>query len=127
MKKLFVFNNEINPYRIELEMGFNRLSNEGFIERIELKNLSINLLKSKKIDIVIADNLPREWLFILKGMHIVSLIFGEAVNYHHQADIVIDYKGTDSVKYFSGNMFSMSNNDFDISEDHIKTIKRCKC
>ena len=116
MKKLFVFNNEINPYRIELEMGFNRLSNEGFIERIELKNLSINLLKSKKIDIVIADNLPREWLFILKGMHIVSLIFGEAVNYHHQADIVIDYKGTDSVKYFSGNMFSMSNNDFDISE-----------
>ena len=114
MKKLFVFNNRINPYRTELEMAFNRLSNEGSVERVELNNLSITLLKSKKIDVVIADSLPQEWVYILKGMHIVSLIFGDAVNYHHEADIVIDYKGTDSVKYFSGNLFSMSNADFDI-------------
>jgi ribosomal protein S18 acetylase RimI-like enzyme len=116
VKKLFVFNNEINPYRTELEMAFNRLSNEGSVERVELNNLSITLLKSKKIAVVIADSLPQEWVYILKGMHIVSLIFGDAVNYHHEADIVIDYKGTDSVKYFSGNLFSMSNADFDISE-----------
>jgi dTDP-4-amino-4,6-dideoxy-D-galactose acyltransferase len=116
VKKLFVFNNEVNPYQTELEMAFNRLSDEGSVERVELNNLSINFLKSKKIGVVIADNLPQEWVYILKGMHIVSLIFGDAVNYHHEADIVIDYKGTDSVKYFHGNLFSMSNADFDISE-----------
>ena len=36
--------------------------------------------------------------------------------FYIKPDIVIDYKGTDSVKYFSGNLFSMSNADFDISE-----------
>ena len=116
MKKLVVFNHEINPYRTELEMAFNRISNEGSVERIALNELSISLLKREKIDVVIADNLPQEWVFILKGMHIVSLIFGDTVDYHHEADIVIDYKGTDSVKYFSGHLFSMSNADFDILE-----------
>lgn len=125
MKKLFVFNNDSNPYRSELDLAFNRLSNEGCIERVEANNLSIKLLKSKKIDIVIADDLPDNWVYILKGMNIVSLIFGDAAIYRYKADIVIDYRVTDSEKYFCGNFFSMSNTDFDIYEV-VNVIKKLR-
>lgn len=116
MKKLFVFNNESNPYQDELSKAYSRIHDDGDICSIQLHELSIGLLKKDKVDIVIADSLPLEWVYILKGMNIVSLIFGNALIYHHESDIVIDYKGTDSVKYFSGILFSMDNLNFDISE-----------
>ena len=116
MKKLFIFNDQINIYGKELEMAYNRFSEENSVDFITLNKLSIELLKEQNIKVVIADNLPYDWLYILKGMKIVSLIFGDANKYHNEADIVIDYKGNDSVKYFSGDYYSIKNLDFNISE-----------
>ena len=115
MKILFVFNDR-GDYTDELELAFKRLSFQGTAERIRLSELTISLLKSKKIAVVIGDQLPMEWIKILKEMHIVSLVFGNALEYHHKADIVIDFKGSDSAKYFSGEFFSMKNSDFNFEE-----------
>jgi ribosomal protein S18 acetylase RimI-like enzyme len=112
MKTLFVFNDQTNNYSSELELAFKRLSYEYPVERIGLKELTIPLLKSKEIAIVIGDQIIMEWIQILKEMNIASLVFGDAQEYHHEADIVIDFKGIDSAKYFSGEFFSMNNSDF---------------
>jgi dTDP-4-amino-4,6-dideoxy-D-galactose acyltransferase len=116
MKTLFVFNDQINDYSKEVGLAFIRLSVERPVERIELSLLTISLLKSKEIAIVIGDQIPMKWIEILKEMHIVSLVFGESLEYHHKGDIVIDFKGTDSAKYFSGEFFSMNNSDFNFEE-----------
>ncbi len=116
MKSLFVFNNQTNLYTKELEIAYKRLSVERIVERIELSELTISLLKSKEIIIVIGDQIPMNWIETLKEMKIVSLIFGDAIEYHHKGDIVIDFKGTDSAKYFSGDFYSMKNNDFNFEE-----------
>ena len=112
MKTLFVFNDQTNNYSSELELAFKRLSYEYPVERIGLKELTIPLLKSKEIAIVIGDQIIMEWIQILKEMNIASLVFGDAQEYHHEADVVIDFKGIDSAKYFSGEFFSMNNSDF---------------
>ena len=54
---------------------------------------------------------------MLKGMKITSLVFGNVLKYHHNADIVIDYKSKDVTKYFCGQSFSLAGNpDFDFEE-----------
>lgn len=116
MKTLFVFNDQTNDYTDEVELAFKRLSVERSIERIGLSELTTSLLKRKEIIIVIGDQIPMKWIEILKEMNIVSLVFGNAVEYHHKGDIVIDFKGTDSAKYFSGESFSMNNSDFNFEE-----------
>ena len=116
MKTLFVFNDQLNDYAKELELAFIRLSVQSPVERIGLSLLTISLLKSKEISIVIGDQIPMKWIEILKQMHIVSLVFGDALEYHHKGDIVIDFKGTDSAKSFSGESFSMNSSDFNFEE-----------
>ncbi len=116
MNKLFVFNDTSNIYQDEMETAFMRLTRTEVIERISLSELSISLLKSKQVDVVIADDIPMEWIYTLRGMRIVSLIFGKTQVYHHGADIVVDYKGSDSAKYFSGGSFAMSNSNFNFEE-----------
>lgn len=112
MKTLFVFNVEDNDYTKEAELAFKRLNYEYPVERIGLKELTIPYLKSKEIAVVIGDQLTMEWIQILKEMNIASLVFGDAQEYHHEADIVIDFKGIDSAKYFAGEFYSMNNSDF---------------
>jgi dTDP-4-amino-4,6-dideoxy-D-galactose acyltransferase len=116
MKTLFVFNDETNDYTQEVNLAFKRLSVESSVESIRLNLLTISMLKSKEIVIVIGDQIPLNWIVILKELHIVSIVFGEALEYYHKGDIVIDFKGTDSAKSFSGEFFSMNNSDFNFEE-----------
>lgn len=116
MKTLFVFNDQCNEYTQEVELAFKRLCVESPVECIRLSMLTVSLLKSKEISFVIGDQLPMEWINIFKELYIVSLVFGNALEYHHKCDIVIDYMGTDSAKYFSGEFFSMKNSDFNFEE-----------
>ena len=112
MKKLFVYNSEDTFYDNELNHGYDRLSVSESISYIQLSDLSVNFLLAEGFTMVISNQIPVEWIYTLKGMGIVSLIFGDATLYHHKADIVIDYLGSDSIKYFSGEKFSLRNKDF---------------
>jgi len=116
MKKLFVYNSEDTFYDNELNHGYERLSVSESISYIQLSDLSVNFLLAEGFTMVISNQIPVEWIYTLKGMGIVSLIFGDATLYHHKADIVIDYLGSDSIKYFSGEKFSLRNKDFNFEE-----------
>jgi GNAT superfamily N-acetyltransferase len=116
LKKLFVFNNNLSKFQSQLQLAYNQLIVTQDVKKITLDQLSIQLLKEAEIDVVIADTLPIDWIYILRGMRIVSLVLGDTEKYHQEADIVIDYLGSDSVKYFSGPLFSMENKNFDITE-----------
>lgn len=124
MKKLFVYNPEDTLYDKELNYGYDRLSVSESVSFIQLTDLSVNFLLAEGFTMVISNQIPIEWIYILKGMDIVSLIFGDATFYHHKADIVIDYLGSDSVKYFSGEKFSLRNKGFNFEDisDLIKIL-----
>lgn len=115
MRKLFVFNKESEIYFGELEIAFIRISSPDYKKRVDLNELTVSLLESEKIDIVIANDLPHDWISILRNMQIVCIVFGDAVSYYQKSDIVIDFRGTNSLRYLSGSTYSMNNKDFDIS------------
>ncbi|WP_026768013.1 GNAT family N-acetyltransferase [Asinibacterium sp. OR53] len=118
MNILFVFSNVNDEYQNELNIAYQKLQGKkkNLLHQIFSHELTIEYLKKHHISLVITGNLSEQWIYILRGMRIVSLVFGDAQEYHHKADIVIDFKGTDSVKYFSGHSYSLSNPDFDFEE-----------
>lgn len=117
MNKLFVVNTSVNDYQNELLVAFEKLSDKIDVQKISIAELNINFLNQNNISLVIADELPLEWIYLLKGMKITNLVFGNVQKYHHNADIVIDYKSTDVAKYFCGQSFSVVGNpDFDFEE-----------
>jgi len=116
LNKLFVYNNNGSRFQSQLDLAYHQLIVTQDVKKITLDQLSIQLLKDAEIEVVIADTLPMDWIYILRGMRIVSLVLGDTEKYHQEADIVIDYLGSDSVKYFSGSLFSIENQNFDITE-----------
>jgi len=107
MNKLFVFQDNNNKYCTELKAGFNFIKGA---RKIDLNELNADYLINNKIDIVIANGLPKEWYFILKGLSIVTITIDSINKYHDLSDIVIDSKSEDNNKYFTGKRYSIVQN-----------------
>ncbi len=108
MKKLFIFQQDIDPYKDELVCAEERIN--GDKSSIDFDDLSIDYLLNESIEVVISNGLPIEWYFLLKGMNIVSITIGEMEKHYYLADITIDYKSNDNSKYFTGKDASICRN-----------------
>lgn len=125
MNKLFVFQKGKNPgYEPELLCTFDKCGKKT--ERINLSRLKVDNLTRNSVGVVISSGLPKEWYFILKGLNIVSITFGEIEKYLYLSDIVIDYQSLNNNRYFTGPNYSIRNNpeiDFGEISDLITELK----
>ena len=106
MNKLFVVQNNDDPYRLELETAY-AISNVGKKKQLNIRLLDVDYLIKNQINVVIATELPKEWYFTLKGLNIVSIILGNREKNHKYADIVIDCLSNDDKRYFTGERYSL--------------------
>ena len=120
MNKLFVFQDNIdNDYRKELEYAYELCKNSS--HKVEMGNLTVDYLVDNSIEVVISNGLPKDWLFILKGLNIVTVTLDKIEKYLDLVDIVIDFKSQDSNKYFTGEMYSVCKNK-DLAFDEIVNL-----
>lgn len=106
MNKLFVLQNNNDPYKLELETAY-AISNVGKKKQLNIKRLDVDYLIKHQINVIIATELPKEWYFALKGLNIVSIILGSREKNHKYADIVIDCLNNDDKRYFTGERYSL--------------------
>jgi len=112
MNKLFILNKDrTSLYSDELEFAYAILGKTGSPKTIYLQELSVDHLLEKRTEVIIANGLPKEWFYILKGLGIVSIIFDDINEFHELADIVIDHRSDDNNKYFTGPGCSLAVND----------------
>ena len=116
MNKLFIFQDNIDKdYRKELEYAYELSKNSS--HKVEIGNLTVDYLVDNSIEVVISNGLPKDWLFILKGLNIVTVTLDKIEKYLDLVDIVIDFKSQDSNKYFTGEIYSVcKNKDFVFDE-----------
>lgn len=119
MNKLFVFQNDADPrYANELEQVYGIVNKRNNVNRININELTINKLNN--IYVVISNQLPYEWIIILKGLKIVSVVFDYYRNSDELTDINIDYLYKGKYRLFSGEKFKISNHtNLDIEYDEI--------
>lgn len=124
MKKLFLFQGVQTAYREELDTAFQRFAGES--RSCDIKEISVDWLLKEGIEVVLSNELPKEWYFTLKGLNIVSITFGDLNVCKDMADIVIDCKNDDSRRYFAGKNTTLVNNrNFNIEEiaDLVKKLE----
>ena len=109
MKKLFVSYNNRTGYGDDLEYAYQKVENTK--ARIDFDSLTVDYLIDNNIEVLIEDGLPKEWFFTLKGLNIVTIIFGEWRKYHEYSDIVIDFLSHNDKRYFMGKDCSVCKND----------------
>ncbi len=66
------------------------------------KDFSLDTMERERIDVVIASNPSKEWCYLLRGLGVVTTVFGPREEYYDLADIVIDYKCVEGDHYFTG-------------------------
>ncbi|MEI6300067.1 MAG: GNAT family N-acetyltransferase [Betaproteobacteria bacterium] len=64
--------------------------------------LTLDWVARHKIDVLVASGLSEEWCYLLRGLEVVSIVFGSRLAYINLADIVIDYKHAEGDHYFTG-------------------------
>lgn len=64
--------------------------------------LTLDLLERERPAVVVAANLPKQWCYLLRGLGIVTIVFGERDYYYDLVDIVVDYKCIEGSHYFTG-------------------------
>lgn len=106
MNKLFVLQNNDDPYKLELEAAY-AISNVGKKKQLNIKRLDVDYLIKNQINVVIATELPKEWYFTLKGLNIVLIVLGNREKNRKYADIVIDCLSNDDKRYFTGEKYSL--------------------
>lgn len=119
MKKLFIFgvSEDNSHYGKELSAALEKVKSDTDVKQISINDLTIEFLLENNIEVVITAQLSQEWFYILKGLNIVSIIFGNIDVFHSLADIVIDCLSNDNNKYFTGEKFSLSlHSESEISE-----------
>lgn len=116
MNKLFVFQNNDDPYKLELEAAY-AISNIGNKKQLNIRRLDVDYLIKNQINVVIATELPKEWYFTLKGLNIVSIILGDRENNHKYVDIVIDYLSKDDKRYFTGEKYALCQSNSDMASE----------
>ena len=112
MNKLFVFQNNDDPYKLELETAY-AISNVAGKKQLNIRLLDVDYLIKNQINVVIATELPKEWYFTLKGLKVVSIILGSREKNHKYADIVIDHLSKDDKRYFTGEKYALCQSDSD--------------
>lgn len=109
MKKLFIFQDNQDSYRDELECAYKGVADNK--AKLDLSSLSVDYLIDNEIGVLIANGLPKEWYFTLKGLRIVTIVLGDRKKYHHYSDIVVDYLSDDDKRYFIGKGCSVCQNE----------------
>lgn len=101
MNKLFIFQkSSLANYKSELEEGYRQC--RILSRRITLDDVFIDKLIAGRIDVVVSNGLSREWYYILRGLNIVTITIDDIDKYVDFADIVIDYKSSNNIRYFTG-------------------------
>lgn len=117
MNKLFLAPGVGNDYAAELECAFARHGPASTVRRLRVEDLTVDYLIHNGIQVVVSNGLPKEWFYIFRGLSIVSIVIDAIRDYHDLADIVIDYRSSDTNKYFTGEAFSLvGNTTFDVKE-----------
>lgn len=70
--------------------------------------LSLDLIEKERVEVIVASGLSRSWCYQLRGLEIVTIIFGPRTSYCDLADIVVDYKHSDGDHYFTGPNFDFT-------------------
>ncbi len=109
MKKLFVFQDNHDAYRNEMECAYKRVSYDK--AKTDLCSLTVDFLIDNKIEVLVANGLPKEWYFILRGLNIVTVTLDNLEKYHPYSDIVIDCLSNDDKRYFTGKNYSVCQNE----------------
>ena len=106
MKKLFVFQKGSSPkYQTELESAYKLCKDGEQLERIDFQQFDVDCLES--VDVVVSNRLPYRAQVMLRGLKIVSVIFGSQDNKDDYSDLCIDHLYDGKDKYFSGKEFSL--------------------
>jgi dTDP-4-amino-4,6-dideoxy-D-galactose acyltransferase len=111
MNKLFVFQKHEGCYLEELKKGL-EIARKGssFVFQIEVDDLSVDYLIDNKIDVIVSNGLSKEWYHVLKGLKIAAITIDELLKYHELADIVIDFRDSEGIKYFTGKHYTLLDN-----------------
>ena len=75
---------------------------------IQDKFLTLNFIEENKIDILVASCLSKDWCYLLRGLGIVTIVFGQFDFYSQIVDVVIDYKNSGRNHYFTGSNFDFN-------------------
>lgn len=87
-------------YDIQLEIVREHL--QGAALMVAANDFSLETIERERIDVMIASNPSREWCYLLRGLGVVTIVFGRREDYYEMVDIVIDHKCTDGDHYFTG-------------------------
>lgn len=100
MNKLFVFQDNQDVYREELEAAFKRVSVPK--TRIHIREFSEVILARVNPDVIVSNGLPPDWYGQFGRDKRVSITIGEYAGFSSLADIVIDCLSADKNRYFTG-------------------------
>jgi len=100
MKKLVILASTKCGYDEQLLLAKDHLVGETVL--IQIGDLSLDVLQKGGFSVVISSGLSKEWFYILRGLGISSITFGDREYYSQLSDIVIDYKNESGEHYFTG-------------------------
>lgn len=106
MKLLVVSDGTRDDYDLQLAAAVRHLPTAALFAAVD--ELSLDLIEKEGIEIIVASGLPRNWCYQLRGMEIVTILFGPRTTYCDLADIVVDYKNSDGDHYFTGPSFDFT-------------------
>jgi dTDP-4-amino-4,6-dideoxy-D-galactose acyltransferase len=69
---------------------------------INASDLALETIQREAIDVVVASDLSKDWCYLLRGLGVVTIVFGCLEYYYELVDIVIDYKYGEGDRYFTG-------------------------
>jgi dTDP-4-amino-4,6-dideoxy-D-galactose acyltransferase len=111
MNKLFVLQKNANPdYQEEVNCSLSICEDDEQYTALEIENLTIEYLMDNHVDVIISTQFPLNWYLIVRGLNIVTIIFGELEANKNLADIVIDFKNGNNNHFFTGPSYSICNN-----------------
>lgn len=91
---------------------------------IDRNLLTLDIVEKEKVDILIAANLSKEWCYLLRGLGVVTIIFGPREYYYELADLVIDYKFLGGSYYLTGPNFNFNHAAPELFMDVVGIIKK---
>ena len=112
MKKLFINSGE-DKYSDELQAAYERAVGDKSMRAGD--DFSFDYICKNEIDVVISDGLTPEQYAVLRGVNVATITLGELKKYEAYSDIVIDHRGVDDKRYFTGESSRVRDNyDFPI-------------
>ncbi len=100
MKLGLVIPDSNTDYDIQLKKIKGNLPGETLF--IAANDLTLEIIEREAVAVVIASSLSKDWCYLLRGLGVVTIVFGRREYYYELVDIVIDYKYTEGDHYFTG-------------------------